>query len=273
LRRLDPELEVYPVQRAAGSSTVVALKPPAQRHRRDYRASMLPPLLDRHADIMGLVALRVCAWRSVGFYPNHAPRLWEYPFVAETLSRTLDPGSRIVDVGAGVTPLVPYLADLGYLLDTVDPSSIVRRWPPKPRWSEWGYLDYAAQGLARASWNCTLDRLPDEVSFDGAYSVSVIEHIPADARRAMLASLSDRLRPGAPLILTVDLKRGTDRLLNRCLGEVVEARERHGVFSDLTAEISEAGFHLLLADAVRGWGDVRVDIGYVVAERNASERV
>lgn len=267
LQRLGPELELYPVERAAGASTLVVLKPPDNRGRRDYKPSTLHPLLKRHPDVMRLLALRITAWKTTGFYPDHAPRLWEYPVVSRALADAVPAGSRIVDIGAGVNPLVPYLTTLGYLVETVDPSPTIRLWPAKPRWGEWGYLDYNVTGLAHSSWNCTLQETPDDVRFAAAYSVSVIEHIKADDRRAMLAAAAARMRPQGMLVLTVDLKRGTSRLWNRCLGEVVESWEVHGTFADLQEEIHDAGFDLCEARSVRNWGNSRVDIGYVTARR------
>ena len=63
-------------------------------------------------------------------------------------------------MGAGVTPLAPFLTSLGFVVDTVDPSPNRRTWPPQPDWNEWDFLDYANAGLAHRSWNCTLDKLP-----------------------------------------------------------------------------------------------------------------
>ena len=163
--------------------------------------------MDRHPDPLMLAVLRLHARQSTGFYPDHAPRLWEYPVVARLITDGLPAGSRLVDVGAGVNPLAPFLPDRGYLVDTVDPSPTVRTWPPQPDWNEWDYLDYGAAGLARRSWNCTLDQLPLRPQFDGVYSVSVIEHVPADSRRALLADISVRTRLGGLVILTIDLER------------------------------------------------------------------
>ena len=177
-------------------TTFVVLRPPALRHPRDYSPTTLAPLIARHPDPNLLLAIRLRAWRTLGFYPDHAPRLWEYPVVAQLVADSLPPGSNLVDVGAGVTPLAPFLTSRGYVVDTVDPSQIRRTWPPQPDWNEWDFLDYESAGLAHRSWNCTLDELPRRPQFDGAYSISVIEHLPAKKRRALLADISARVRPG-----------------------------------------------------------------------------
>jgi hypothetical protein len=263
-----PEAEVYPVpDRDHGSETLVALRPPSERHPRDYLPATLDPLVHRHPDPMSLLAIRVHAWDTLHFYPDHAPRLWEYPVVASLISDHLPPGSRLVDVGAGVTPLAPFLTRQGFQIDTVDPSDIRRTWPPQPDWNEWDYLDYGRAGLAHRSWNCTLDKTPRRPLFDGAYSVSVIEHIPAQDRRRLLAEIAARVRAGGLVVLTIDLVRGSDILWNRNRGIEVEDPRAHGAFDDIVAESAAVGLELFRRETVRHWGDVDVDIGLMAMRR------
>lgn len=48
----------------------------------------------------------------------------------------------------------------------------------------------------------TVDDLPDEAAYDAATLIGVLHHLPGDtAKRAILAALAQRLKPGAPLIL------------------------------------------------------------------------
>jgi 2-polyprenyl-3-methyl-5-hydroxy-6-metoxy-1,4-benzoquinol methylase len=261
LRSVAPDAECYPVRDEHGITTIVALRPPAPRHPRDYSSSTLDPLIGRHPDPVGLLAIRLHAWRTIGFYPDHAPRLWEYPVVAGLLRDGLEPHSRVVDIGAGVTPLVPYLGRAGYAVDTVDPSPVQRIWPPQPDWNEWEFLDYAAAGLARHSWNCTLDQVPRGRPFDAAYSVSVIEHLPADDRRALIEEVASRVRPGGLVVFTIDLVRDGDDLWNRNRGIEVEEASKHGTITDVVAEADARGLELFMIDRVRDWGDSVVDIG------------
>jgi hypothetical protein len=262
-----PEAELYPVRQDGDTATFVVLRPRADRHPRDLAAAALASVMERHPDPLTLMALRLTGQRTLGFYPDHAPRIWEYPVVADLVFEHLQPGSRLVDVGAGVTPLAPFLTARGYVVDTVDSSDIVRRWPPAPDWNEWGYLDYAEAGLADRSWNGPLDELPASPAFDGVLSVSVIEHIPATTRRALLKTMAARLNAGGLMILTVDLARGGMELWNRNRGETVDTRDRHGTFQDLVSEASAVGFELIRHDVVREWGDVDVDIGLIVMRR------
>jgi len=270
----DGDGEIYPLgtNLDRGGTSLLVLRPPASRHPRDYRAATLTPLLPRHPDPLRLAAIRVRAWRSTGFYPDHAPRLWEYPVVADRLIEAAPRRSRLVDVGAGVTPLVPYLTALGFGVDTVDPSPNRRTWPPRPDWNEWDYLDYRSAGLAHRSWNCTLERLPAWRRFDSLYSVSVIEHLTAATRRTLLSEMGRRVRPSGVVVLTVDLVKGTDRLWNRSRGITVEDEQIHGDLDDLQSECAAAGLEVEDLETVRGWGEVEVDIGYLACRKQARRR-
>ena len=268
LRVVAPEAEYYPVREENGITTFVVLRPPAAPHPRDLRADTLASVIHRHPDPAALLALRLEGQRTFGFFPDHAPRIWEYPVTTDLIFEHLEVGSRLVDVGAGVTPLAPFLTAHGYVVDTVDPSDIRRTWPPKQDWNEWGYLDYAEAGLAHESWNRPLGELPKSSVFDGVVCVSVIEHIPATGRRALLKAMATRLRPGGVMVLTVDLKPGGMELWNRNMDQTVDKPGRHGTFQDLITEGSTAGFELVRSEIVRKWGDVEVEIGLVVMRRN-----
>ncbi len=253
-------------------STFVVLKSPTERHPRDFSPATLESVIGRHPDPLALATLRLHARGTTGFYPDHAPRLWEYPVAADVISDGLPPGSRLCDVGAGVTPLAPFLTSLGFVVDTVDPSPIRRSWPPQPDWTEWDFLDYASAGLAHRSWNCTLGELPVGPPFDGVYSISVIEHIPAQERRNLLTEIALRVRDGGLVVLTIDLVRGSDKLWNRNLGIEVEARAKHGALADVVDECSAVGFDLVRQEVVRDWGDTNVDIALMVLRKTRTLR-
>jgi SAM-dependent methyltransferase len=267
LRAVASDAECYPVREEDGIATFVVLRPLLRPHPRDFRAAALSSVIERHPDPLRLLDLRLVGQRTLTFFPDHAPRLWEYPVAAELIMEHLPVGSRLVDVGAGVTPLTPFLTSRGYVVDTVDPSEMYRKWPPADDWNEWGFLDYAEAGLGHRSWNTTLDELPESTVFDGAFSISVIEHIPATGRRALLKDIALRLRSGGLMVLTVDLTRGGMDLWNRNWGKIVDERRRHGTFADVISEATSAGFELIRKEVVRDWGDVEVDIGLIVMRR------
>jgi 2-polyprenyl-3-methyl-5-hydroxy-6-metoxy-1,4-benzoquinol methylase len=269
VRQVAPDAEIYPVKAHGPMATFVVLRPLDDKHPRDVTPATLDPLVARHPDPLSLITLRLHALRTTRFYPDHAPRVWEYPVVAKIITEQLSPGSRVIDVGAGVTPLAPFLNSRGYVVDTVDPSPNVRTWPPQPDWNEWDYLDYGTAGLAHRSWHCTLHEVPSRPLFDGVYSVSVIEHLPGSVRRALLADISARTRLGGLVVLTIDLVRGTEDLWNLNLGVVVEELVQHGTLQDVVGECSALGLELFRHEVVRDWGDSRVDIGLLALRQSA----
>jgi hypothetical protein len=269
LRSVAPDAEVYPVAADGSSETVVALRALDRPHPRDFGSTTLESLVDRVPDPAALLTMRLSARMSTGFYPDHSPRLWEYPVVARLVTDHLDPGSRLVDIGAGVSPLTPYLSSRGYVVETVDPSPLRRDWSDHLEWNEWHFLDYAATGLASRSWNCTLDRVPSRPFFDGAYSVSVIEHVPAAQRRTLLADISARTRIGGLVILTIDLQPGTDDLWNYNLGVQVDEPSDHGTLQSVIEECSAVGLDLFYEERVRDWPVTHVEIGLLALRQRA----
>jgi 2-polyprenyl-3-methyl-5-hydroxy-6-metoxy-1,4-benzoquinol methylase len=267
LVRFAPGVELYPLREAHGITTFLALKPPAQKHPRDYGQATLSPVADRHPNPLRLVSLRIAAWNTTGFYPDDASRLWEYPTTAELVTKLVKPGRHIVDIGTGVNPLVPYLTERQYVVDTVDSSSLLRVWPPQTDWDDTGFLDYAQAGFAHHSWNSTVHELPSEPVYDGAYCLSVVEHLPAADRPSFLGDVAQRINPGGVAIMTARLVAGSDQLRNDHRGQPVEAHKKHGTLKDVTAEARLAGFETLDVQTVRGWGGDPVDIGLVVMRR------
>jgi 2-polyprenyl-3-methyl-5-hydroxy-6-metoxy-1,4-benzoquinol methylase len=261
ITQVAPDADVYPL----GDLVQLVLLAPTERHRRDLPAARLRELVDDHPNPLRLAQLRVVARDTIRFFPDHEPRVWEYPSVADRVLELVPAGGRVADVGAGVTPLAPFLTTVGYRVDTVDPSPIQRSWPPRPDWNEWDFLDYAQARLAEASWNCTLDQVPADRTYEAVVSVSVVEHLPAQVRRELLGEVARRLEPDGVTVLTVDVERDTTALWNRSRGERVEDPELHGSFDELLAEVVGAGMELVEQQVVRGWGSGPVDIGVVVA--------
>jgi SAM-dependent methyltransferase len=270
LERHGPEWWRLPAREDQGVVTFLVMRSPAPHHPRDLErttASQLP--LDL---LLGpeLGALLACAWKTTGFYPNHLPRMWEYPAVLRVLRQTIAAGGSVLDVGAGVNPLVPMLRKLGYRVTTIDSGPEVCPPEERERWIEWGYLDYAELGLDIESVNGTLADLPQGVRYDAVVSISVIEHLAAIERRAMLAELRRRCRRDGRVVLTVDVCAGSDRLWNRSAGREVESFGEHGRWHDLLSELSANGLETVEARIVPLAGRCHVDVGYVVARPRVS---
>ncbi len=259
-----PERWSLPVR---GDQNVVtfAVLPPSPRHPRNlqrHTAAQLPMDL-----LMGpeLAALLVCAWKTTGFYPDHLPRMWEYPAVLRQLRKTIPRGGSILDVGAGVNPLAPMLRKLDFKVTTIDHGPEVCALEQRERWNEWGYLDYARLGLDIESVHGTLAGVPTLGNYDAVISVSVIEHVSARDRRATLGDIHRRCKRDGHVVLTVDICADSDLLWNRSAGREVESFEEHGRWEDLLAELAASGFEMLDAGITRLGGRCHVDVGYIFA--------
>jgi SAM-dependent methyltransferase len=179
-------------------------------------------------------------------------------------------GGAVLDIGAGINPLVPLLCRLGYRVTTVDTGAEIDSVAKLAHTNEWGYFDYTHLGLDVIFVHGSLAAVPAEMGFDAIISISVIEHLHASLRRQLLHEMRARCHPGARLILTVDIAAGGYALWNRAAGVQVEADEEHGDWWGLLHEVSSAGFETIDARVVRLDGRIHVDIGLVVARPKVS---
>lgn len=194
----------HPFQRC-GLAALDDLESPAWRELHDQLVSL-------ESDFLALNP-----HRSEYPWPRHAlqcwSRAWEYPYVYYHLrewTRPAVPGLEgrqpgapenlsILDVGSGVTFFPFAAARLGYHVTCLDLNetygedllAAACRFPPAP-----GAIAFTAGNAAA--------RLPfSDAAFDGAYCVSVLEHI--DQPERAIDSLARVLRPGGFLLLTIDI--------------------------------------------------------------------
>ena len=95
----------------------------------------------------------------------------------------------------------------------------------------------------------------------------MVEHLPAEVRRAAIARIAALLRPGGLLVLTVDLVPGSDALWPLSEGRVVDPDAPHGTRGDLEAELVAAGFALREVTLRRAIPGSRTDLALIEAVR------
>jgi glycosyltransferase involved in cell wall biosynthesis/protein-L-isoaspartate O-methyltransferase len=218
-----------------------ALTPPTG-HPRDLRADTLERALGPAPDPATLHECVSLSRSELGFFPDHLPRCIEYPWVLRELRSIGKPAMRVLDVGAGVNVLPLILADAGHSVTTVDNHDQRREPGDRHSWTEWGYLDYANLRPGIASHQQDFLAYGPSERFDVIYSVSVVEHLPADARRAWLRRMATLLAPGGELLLTVDLVPRSRQLWRLSAGREVESVPLHGTLDDVCDELGRVGF-------------------------------
>lgn len=191
-----------------------------------------------------LLDLAALSRKHFGFFNKTLSRSVEYPHIVEMIGAIA--GKQILDVGAGLSPLPIYLALHGATVVTVDNSATVRQ-PGCDRhaWNGWGFFDYGQLNDNIVSLNQDISNIEFSAEkFDCIYSVSVLEHISAESRRAMWARMSPWLKESGLLLLTLDIVPKTELLWNYCEGKVVEQSDLHGDIKAVREELAKEAFNL-----------------------------
>ena len=159
---------------------------------------------------------RVAPWRKLypfvarrlgpfAYQPNNSTRTLEYPWAF--LREPIEPGMTIMEIGGGlsgfqfalarsgakvvnVDPLIDYGHELGY---PGDPELTHRR------------LNRAFRTQVSLERRSVADLPYSDGSFDRAYSISTLEHLPEPELRRTVQATRRLLKDNALLILTVDL--------------------------------------------------------------------
>jgi len=194
-------------------------------------------LIERSSNKDLLLDLVDISRKRFGFFTKHTPRAFEYVWMLENLDNKQN--MTTLDVGAGLNPIPFYLAALNCDVYTIDYSTFIRDVTgDKEDWNEWGFYNYNEVNPSIHSFNVDINQHDfDREQFDVIYSISVIEHMPAEERRQLIERLSKWLKPKGQLLLTVDLYKGKHDLWNYNYGVVVEETDVHGTLDDFFNEL------------------------------------
>jgi SAM-dependent methyltransferase len=235
------------------------------RHPRDISEDDLSRAMQAAARPDLLLRLVDISRRTFGFFPDHYHYPIGYPWVARILE-DLSPGSRVLDVGAGLNPLPIFLAERGATVECVDPHPLVRAPPPASDWNEWGFFDYRRVHSNITAHHCTIADYAPIGDFDAIYSAAVIAHMPRDVRENALRRCIELLRPEGRLLLTADLIPATEFLWNFSEGLMVEPPEQHGTIADVLQLISGLGVQINEARVHRMTPPARTDLLFVACQ-------
>lgn len=154
-------------------------------------------------------------------------RLWEYASCYDFLVKPHPPGAHFLDLGGAGCYFSFYLAFLGYRVTIVDIDP---------------YMVDVTSAMAKklgleSRLNCIRrDFIADggkDLKIDGAYSISVVEHIPQEGRRAILRQMRQALPKGGHAFLTFDY--------GDFVSDYIDSVHS---LADFSADVETAGFEL-----------------------------
>lgn len=254
-----------PVGAYRGLTAFVALPPQpavANRDISDHTLIDAIPLVD---DPLLLLEALTVSRAKLGFFPDHLPRCIEYPWIVQRLDGR-EP-LRIVEAGAGVSVLPFLLANRGHSVITADPHTTRRNETPRDSWNEWGFLDYSKLDHRIQSVNIPYQNVELDWPIGAVISVSVIEHLTREVRRAWISKAYNQLNKGGSILLTVDTVPFTRNLWNYSEGREVEDRAIHGTLDTMLAELCDAGFDIVIAEHSQWLPKSRVGMARIEARK------
>lgn len=138
-----------------------------------------------------------------GFQDNSTTRRFEYPWAFHAINASR--GDNIVEIGGGLSGLQFVLSKSGARVRNVDPgeSATGLGWPVHA--SSIARLNRAFGTDVRLISNTLEEANLASDSVDKVYSISAIEHIPADEIPSLAREVARVLRPGGSCVLTIDL--------------------------------------------------------------------
>jgi SAM-dependent methyltransferase len=122
------------------------------------------------------------------------------PWTIKATLGLLPPPARLLEIGAGEPLVAAALAELDYNVTVVDPYDGSGGGPTA---YEHFVQSYPRVRIIREEFRLGLVELTNQ-SFDGIYSVSVLEHIPEPCLETLFKALSRHLKPGGWSFHSVD---------------------------------------------------------------------
>ena len=122
------------------------------------------------------------------------------PWAVKAVLACLPPGSRLIEIGAGEPLVAGVLVELGYDVTIVDPYDGTGQGPTA---FDYYVKQYPHVKIVRGFLTPDLPGLTP-VSYDGIYSVSVLEHVHEPALQALYAGVDRFLRVGGVSLHAID---------------------------------------------------------------------
>jgi len=179
-----------------------------------------------------------------GFFTSHPTRTTEYTWVAAKLENIVNK-KRVIDLGAGLSPLPIFIAQKGGLVTTIDKHETNKTLSEKNKLNEWGYFDYNTLNKKIKSKNSAFEKTLFLNKFDFVFSVNVIELLPKQDRLKVIKKIARILKKGGTVLLTINLVPNTENIWNFAEGKEIESIETHGNVESLINEFRINNFEVV----------------------------
>jgi 2-polyprenyl-3-methyl-5-hydroxy-6-metoxy-1,4-benzoquinol methylase len=168
---------------------------------------------------------------------NNTIRRFEYPWAF--IAAKLQPKMRVLEIGGGLSGFQFVLDSHGCSVVNVDPGMDEAGWPCNQESMRKLNRRFAANVELRNTTIEKADLLGG--SFDRAFSISVIEHLPEESAIEVMKHVHRCLKPGGLFVLTSDLFLNLKPFCSRQTNEF-------GRNQNIRALIDEAAWELLVGD-------------------------
>ena len=122
------------------------------------------------------------------------------PWILKAILAKVPPPARVLEIGAGKPLVADLLHSLGYEVCIVDPYDGSGN---GPRQYEEFRQRYPHLRFVRSQFDDRLTQIEDE-TFDCIYSISVLEHVPADLFPGMFTAMRKHLQPNGVCVHAID---------------------------------------------------------------------
>lgn len=147
--------------------------------------------------------LSTLLYGSFSIQTNNTFRAYEYPWAFEV--GQIERGQRVFEIGGGLSGFQFVLARAGCQVVNVDPGMEAKGkgWPCDP--ARMKRLNRALLSSVELRNTTVRDAALEPESFDRAFSISVLEHLPESEIEDVMRAVYASLKPGGRFVITTDL--------------------------------------------------------------------
>lgn len=155
---------------------------------------------------------------------THWSREWEYPYAA--INAEVEPGMKVVDLGAGGSPLLPYLSRRR----GCDCWAVDLNFFNKGKHNLRGFPGKAEEFYPEIAWHLeSMDKTTlRDASMDRVFCISVLEHVGEAVAGSTFREIARILKPGGRAVITTDVF-GEHRTLDIDFRRLIELAAEAGL--------------------------------------------